>query len=414
MKSLINIAERKLLLQDWRLLVFGFCMTFWSSPGQTYFVSLFGGAIRKDLELSHGEFGGIYSMATLASAALMLFTGPLVDRIDLKKISVCVAMGLALGCLSLSISHTVALLFLSIFILRHSGQGLMLLCSTTAMVRYFDEVKGKASSISGMGYPVSEAVIPSLLVILLSMVGWRQAWQIVAIIILLGVVPLIIWSLGNHQSRHARYIRKMSGLSDVEATVTARKHWTRSEVMRDFRLYLFLPGLLSQPLMFTGFFFHQVHLVEFKGWSLQMWGALFFLYATVSVASNLVCGMLIDRVGAIKIVPFFPIPLALGLFSMAFIDSTAVAVLFMICTGITVGFSSPLSTPFFSELYGTRHIGSIKSLTTAVMVLFTAISPVVIGALIDQGFAITTLMFWGGIYILTTSLIAGWARYKYV
>ena len=127
--------------------------------------------------------------------------------------------------------------------------------------------------------------------------------------------------------------------------------------------------------MFTGFFFHQVHLVDFKGWSLEIWGALFLLYATVSVASNLICGLLIDRVGAIRIVPFFPLPLAIGLFCMAFFDTTAVAVVFMILTGITVGFSSPLSTPFFSELYGTRHIGSIKSFTTAVMVLFTAISP---------------------------------------
>ncbi len=57
-----------LLRDEWRLLLFGFLMTFSSSLGQTYFIGLFGGHIRLDLDLSHGAFGAIYSAATLVSA----------------------------------------------------------------------------------------------------------------------------------------------------------------------------------------------------------------------------------------------------------------------------------------------------------------------------------------------------------
>ncbi|MCP4769326.1 MAG: hypothetical protein GY875_24090 [Gammaproteobacteria bacterium] len=78
----------KLIRSEWQLLLFGFLMTFWSSPGQTFLISLFSGEIRAELSLSDGEFAGIYSLATLASAIVMIWSGALIDRIDLKRLSI--------------------------------------------------------------------------------------------------------------------------------------------------------------------------------------------------------------------------------------------------------------------------------------------------------------------------------------
>ena len=88
----------KLIRSEWQLLLFGFLMTFWSSPGQTFLISLFSGEIRAELGLSDGEFAGIYSLATLASAIVMVWTGTLVDKVDLKKLSIAIVIGLGLGC----------------------------------------------------------------------------------------------------------------------------------------------------------------------------------------------------------------------------------------------------------------------------------------------------------------------------
>ena len=86
-----------LIRNEWRLLLFGFLMTFWSSPGQTFLISLFSGEIRSELALSDGEFAGIYSLATLSSAVVVIWSGSLVDRIDLKKLSLTIVLGLQ-GC----------------------------------------------------------------------------------------------------------------------------------------------------------------------------------------------------------------------------------------------------------------------------------------------------------------------------
>ncbi|MEM7562446.1 MAG: MFS transporter [Pseudomonadota bacterium] len=407
-------TSRNLLVMEWPLLVYGLLMSFWSSPGQTFFISLFGGQIRSELSLSHGEFGAIYSIATLSSAALMIWTGPLVDRIDLKKISAVVIAGLAVGCGLLSLSNSLILLVISVFLLRHTGQGLMLLCGSTAMVRYLEPVKGKASSIASMGYPLGEAVLPSIVVAMLGMLSWRTSWQILVVVLFGLVLPVVLICLRGHRQRHERYLATFKSSGPNTAHVDARRHWTRAEVLKDLKFYLILPGLLSQPLMFTGFIFHQVHLVETKGWALSMWGALFVVYALISVGFNLICGLLVDRYGASRILPFFPIPLAIGLLVLTMSSAPLAALIFLVLTGVTVGMSTPLSAPFFTDLYGSRHIGSIKSMTTAAMVLFSALSPVVLGWLFDIGIRLETLTFFGAVYIFATSALAYWTCHRYI
>src|SRR5210317_53895 len=162
----------RLIRTEWQLLLFGFLMTFWSSPGQTFLISLFSGEIRAELGLSDGEFAAVYSLATLASAVVVIWSGALADRIDLKKLSLWVVCGLAAGCGLMSISSSIPMLLISLFVLRQLGQGLMFIISSTAMVRYIDAHKGKASALAGIGYAVAEAVMPGLLVALLLWVGW--------------------------------------------------------------------------------------------------------------------------------------------------------------------------------------------------------------------------------------------------
>ena len=403
----------RLIRSEWQLLLFGFLMTFWSSPGQTFLISLFSGEIRAELDLSDGEFAGIYSLATLASAILVVWSGALVDRIDLKKLSLWVVFGLAAGCGLMSISDSVLTLLLSLFVLRQLGQGLMFIISSTAMVRYIDAHKGKASALSSIGYAVSEAVMPGLLVALLLWVGWRQSWQVAAVLLIIFMVPAILYLLRDHHQRHSDYLIRLNGNScdgsNASGRTYRRRQWTRPEVLRDRYFYLFAPGLMSQPLMFTGFIFHQVHLVESKGWPLLGWATLFSVYAVVSVATKLICGPLIDRYGAIRMIPLVALPMGLGLVILALADSLAWGGVFLVLTGITVGFQSTAVAPFWAEMYGSQHLGAIKSLGAAAMVFCTALSPIVIGWQIDLGVSMETLAMAAAVYVFLTSALAWYA-----
>ena len=49
------------LRREWRFLLFGSLVVFWSNPGQTYLISLFSAQFRDEFALSHGDFGAIYT-----------------------------------------------------------------------------------------------------------------------------------------------------------------------------------------------------------------------------------------------------------------------------------------------------------------------------------------------------------------
>lgn len=399
----------KLIRTEWRLLLFGFLMTFWSSPGQTFLISLFSGEIRAELQLSDGEFGAVYSMATLLSAVVMVWSGTLLDRIDLKKFSLAIVFGLSIGCTLMSFSAGIASLFIGLFMMRQMGQGLMFITSTTAVVRYIDSNKGKSTALAGMGYPISEALMPSLVVALILWLGWRSSWQTLGIILVAFMVPAIFYLLRHHQQRHRQYLHQIMSDETSNNPVDKRRQWTRSEVIRDKYFYLFMPGLMSQPLMFTGFIFHQVHLVESRDWSLSAWASLFLMYALVSVATKFITGFWVDRFGAIRLVPFISLPMSLGLLILSVTSDLFWGGVFLALTGITVGFQSTVSAPFWVDMYGSRHLGAIKSLGAALMVFSTAVSPVLFGWLIDRGVTIEVLAMASAVYILFTSALAYYA-----
>jgi MFS family permease len=401
---------RRLIRKEWQLLLFGFVMTFCSSPGQTFFISLFSAEIRSTLNLSHSAFSGAYSLATLCSAVVVLWSGALLDRIPLKQFTTLIIAGLSCSVALLALGHHIALLIVAFFLLRHFGQALMMLAASTTMVRYLDQHKGKANALSGLGYVSAEAVLPGTVIALIAIVGWQATLYVTGAVLMLLILPLCRFLLRNHQQRHNEYLTALNtptSSSSNAIKAEKRKQWSRSEVLRDASFYLFLPAVLSQSMLFTGFIFHQLHIVESKGWSLTWWGVLFGMYATIAIACKLLSGFAVDKIGALKILPWGSLPMALGLFALASTSHQVAAVLFFIGLGITTGVQTTLAAPLWSELYGSRHLGAIKSLASALLVFGTALLPFLMGALIDSGVSIEHLAFTGACYTLLCCLLAG-------
>lgn len=400
-----------LIQSDWRLILFGFIMMFFSSPGQTYFISLFGGEIRQDLTLSHGEFGAVYSAATLSSAILLLWSGTLLDRIDLRKFALGVVIALALVCVFMSISQNIFMLFIAILGLRQLGQGLMSMSSSSTMMRYIPENKSKANSLASMGYSAAEAIFPSIIILLLVSFTWRESWQVIALVLVICVPLLMQFTLKEYPQKHQKYLadfakENIAKTKDNSDTTLLKKQWTRAEVTRDPLFYLFIPGIVSQSMIYTGFMFHQIHLIEEKAWSLPFWGSLFLLFSITSIIMSLSIGALSDKIGAVKLAPFTGLAGAIALLFLASSNSQLVAILFMILMAVSTGAQAALSAPFLAERYGNKHFGSIKSLGTFTMVFMSALSPVLIGWCIDRGVSMNHLALGFAVYAFVIAALA--------
>ncbi|MBC7283051.1 MFS transporter [Hoeflea sp.] len=354
----------------------GFLLTFFSSFGQTYFISLSAGDIRAEYGLSHGGFGTLYMIATLASAATLPQIGKVIDRISVSATVLLAAPILALACVLMAWSTSLVLLVLAIYLLRLFGQGMFSHIAFTAMGRWFAAQRGRAVSLSAIGVNVGEALFPISFVGVAALIGWRGSWLLAAAVLMLVALPAIYALLKVERTPQS---------VAVDPNVPAAREWTRGEVVRDPLFWAALMGVLAPPFIGTTVFFHQVYLSELRGWEPSVFAASFAIMSAMTILFALIAGQLIDRFSAIRILPSFLVPLSLSCFVLASTDAAWGAYAFMALMGVSYGFSSTLFGALWPELYGTKHLGGIRSLIVAFMVFATAMGPGLTGALIDWG-----------------------------
>ncbi len=372
------MISRAFLLRNARYLSVGALLTFLSSFGQTYFISVFAGEIRTEFGISHGEWGSIYALGTLASAIVMVWAGALTDRVSVRVLGGWVLVGLAFACVGMATNPYLWMLPVLIFFLRLFGQGMASHIGTVAIARWFTASRGRALAVASLGYAVGEAFLPLMFVALLAFLDWRVLW-ILAAAITLGLLPFIGSLLKSERTPSAQDI-------DAAATGMLDRHWKRSEVMRNWVFWMMVPAIVGPSAFVTAFFFHQVHLAETKGWDHLDIVALFPLYTLSGVGAMLMSGVLIDRFGTGRVAPYIQIPLSMGFFVFALNDSYLISTAGLMLMALASGANSTLPGAFWAEFYGTRHLGSIKALAVSLMVFGSAIGPAVTGAAIDLGY----------------------------
>lgn len=356
----------------------GLCLTIFSSFGQTFFISLFSAEIRSEFDLSHGDFGGIYMLGTLASAVTLIFLGKVVDFYTVKWIGVMVCLLLAAACTIMSFSNSVATLLLAIFCLRLFGQGMMTHVAMTAMGRWYSAERGRAVSIATVGHQIGEGTLPLIAVLIVSAVGWRQSWLISAGSLLLIAIPLLLVLMQQERTPRGR-VQSIDTLGI--------RQWTRLEVLQDKCFWLVIAGVLAPAFIGTAFFFHQVHLAEVKQWPLTLIASGFTLLAITTFTFALIAGWLIDKYSARQLLGVPLIPLALACWLLGTFDATLTLFAYMLTLGVSYGFSSSIFGALWPEIYGVRHLGAIRSMIMAMMVFSSALGPGVTGWFIDRGVA---------------------------
>ncbi|WP_102106629.1 MFS transporter [Oceaniglobus roseus] len=375
----------------------GVLLSFTSSYGQTFFIALFAGGIMADYGISNGTWGLIYTIATTASALAMVWAGVLTDRFRVRHLTVGVAVLLALSCLAMASVHGVVLLALTIFALRLTGQGMMSQLSLVAMARWFKATRGRALSISSMGFAIGQAVLPVIFVALLGVMGWRTLWIVAAGLVLL-TIPVIY--------RLLKAERTPQSVAETTASFgMEHRHWTRRDMLHHWLFWLMIPLLLGPPAWGTALFFHQVHMTEVKGWALADFVALLPLFTAVSIACTFTAGALIDRFGSARLIQVYLVPYGLAFFVMWQAETLWGAAAAMMLFGLGTGMQATVPAAFWAEFYGTRHIGAIKALAAAVMVFGSAIGPGITGGLIDLGLSFPEQMPAIALYFAAAALL---------
>ena len=376
----------------------GILLTFMSSFGQTFFISIFGGHIRNEFGLSHAAWGGIYSLGTTASAVVMIWAGVLTDILRTRFLGVVVFLGLSLAAVAVAGLHSVVLLPGVIFALRFFGQGMCSHLAVVAMSRWFIANRGRALSLANLGYSFGEAFLPIIFVALMAYVAWYKLWFIAAALLVLAA-PLLWWLLKDERTPQALAQENVSlGMNG--------RHWTRKEALRHPLFWFMVPSLMGPSAFGTAFFFHQVHYSESKGWAHLQFVSFLPLYTAGGVLAMLLSGWALDKFGTPKLIPFCQLPLSIAFVLFAQSGDVSLLLIGLLFFAMTAGANATLPNAFWAEFYGTENLGALKALAAALMVLGSAIGPGLTGVLIDAGVPLDTQYLWvAGFFLICSVLV---------
>ena len=381
-----------------KVIIFGFIFTFFSSFGQSFFLGLFNSSIRDTLSITQGQFGSIYASATLLSSFLLIWVGKKIDDINIFKFAFFVTLLLSFSCFFFSKISSIVFLFLAIFLMRFSGQGMMSHTATTTISRYFTKSRGKALSTCWFGLSTAEFILPVLIVYLLTITTWQNIWISISLLVLI-FLPITSFALIKKLNFDSREEIKNEEIKEKDI-----KQWKRIEVLKDYRFYIVCLNMLAMPWIATGVFVYQSFITESKDWGTFVIAQSFMVYSILSVITLLVSGFLIDKFTSRRLLIFMNLPLMCSVIVLIFFSNPYSAFVFLGLIGISNGFANVLGSSTWAEIYGVKYIGSIKALTTALMVFSTAFGTALFGLLIDKGFSIEDIALVSLIY-MSISLI---------
>ena len=397
------------LLENKRWLTGAMLLMLASSAGQTIIIAQHSAHIRKEFDLGHGDFGLIYMLGTLASAAALIWVGKSVDRF--RPVTVGIASLILLAGFSLLMSFTPNVFFLgfAIFGLRLFGQGMLPQTAITAIGRWYRLRRGKAIAVSTLGLVLGEAVLPITVVSSILYFGWRQTWIMTALVLVSVFLPAI-WFLLNRERQPQSSIDDLPVGNKYEIP-----NWTRRQVLHDWRFWMVSMGLLVAPFITTGILFHQVHIAEFNSWGKSVIPASLPILAFSGAVFSFLSGVLIDRIGAPRTILPALLLLGMGTATLGLADHTAYIPVAFFLLGAGGGSLGTINGAIWAELYGVRYLGSIRAVAFAGITFSTSLSPGLMGWFIDRGISINyqlivascfTVLVCIAIYFITPYLIA--------
>lgn len=377
----------------------GYLVMVGALPGQTVFIGQFSEAIRTELGLTHGQYGGIFTIATMFSAVAMIWTGALADRINPRRLSIISLAILSVLALLMSLATSVWWLGAVIIGLRLLSMGMLPHIATTLMARWFDRFRGRALSFVQLGYSTGEATLPFLIAISIAAIGWRSVWMIAAAAIAVIIIPLILYMF-----RNAPTIAR-PGATGTTAVALKGQQWTRRRVLAEPIFLLLLVGNICMVVFPTTLFFFQATLVAEKGWDLLVYTAMIPLLTATGVITALVGGQLVDQLGAYRLTPFFLVPITVGCLLIWLGQGPFIVPVIFVAAGMSAGFAGPVLGALWAELFGTAHLGAIRAIIASSVVFGSGLAPGLVGYLIDAGVPVHQQAPWFSAICLLLTLI---------
>ncbi|MCA9259987.1 MAG: MFS transporter, partial [Planctomycetales bacterium] len=343
------------------------------------------------LSLSSTEISSLYLAATLLAAAPLTYLGGLTDRWGLYRSAIVAVLGIATACaVAASVQHVAALL-VAFWLMRMIGSGTLTLIANNTLAHWFHRRLGMASSAMQLGMAGAIAFAPGLMLALIGMVGWREAYWLLAALLACVLAPLIAFTYREPSDNGGS--KAVGGLKARNDAAPETHDATLGEAMRTAPFWVLHATIGAWALIGTALMFHLEAVFHSRGATAAQ-SAWATTVMAVGVASlQLSGGILADRLGVRPLLAAAMTAIAGGCLTIGLSQGAVSLLAGYAFYGAGQGMMTIVASVGWPRYFGRSHLGRIRGTATTSAVACSSMGPLALGASIDHGGIETA--FWG-------------------
>ncbi len=328
--------------------------------------------------LSH-DFGWTreqLSLVTLGGGVVLALTSPLIglmiDRFGVRVPLLCSFAAMAAGYLALSATgasfNTFFALQIAIFI---GGAVTSPVAFTRIINQKFKAMRGLAIGLTLAGSGAVAVLAPPALAAVIRMVGWRSAYQVIALTITLAATAslLLLWASGGPERR------RLAGSIEPQGAMAPTP---RSAPPARFDMVLFLRLLVTFVLIslaIGGFAFHLVSILTDAGVTLTRAASVQSMIGLSILIGRPGAGFLVDRFFAPRVSALVLLSAAAGLGGLAVVGAPLAPVCALL-VGFALGAEIDLIGYLVARYFALARYGRLVGLLYGLSSLGLGFSPV--------------------------------------
>ena len=371
-----------------------------SGPPKSNGVSVFVDPMIDTFGWSRTTISGIYTAGSLTAATAMLLVGRLLDRYGARVLLAVVVALFGLAAIWMSRISNIIELYIGFTLLRTLGQGSMSLISSTMVALWFVRIRGRAMALYALGGAASHAALPPFVYLLISVMGWRDTWIVLALIIWgILLLPAVLLVRRSPEAvgllPDGDRVLSQSFRAQDKADDSGSGDWTLGDALKTKSFWLLIFAGSSSSLISTALTFHHVSLLASRGVDAGTAAFVLSVLAPVAIVSTFAAGFLSDRYPNRFILMAGNCFLAIAMLSTFTITGSWQAFFYGGLLGLSSGMTMTINSVIFPNYYGRAHLGSIKGITTTSQVAFAALGPLPFGLFFDLtgNYTIVVLVF---------------------
>ena len=385
MKQNLWLAKRTNFFYGWIILPISTLAAFFTSPGQTYMVSVFNPSLREALDLSLTQLTGAYMFGTILASLPQTYIGQLADRMGIRKTIFIIATLFSLACVFISQANSLVMLFFAFFFLRMLGQGGLQLLSVNMLPMWFQKTLGTVSGINNVVVSLMISIVPVSILALIGAVGWRKAYILAGASIFIILLPIVYFFYINRPEEIGQVVDGDNPSISTKSTKieTSEKEFNLKEAMHTRAYWILTLSWFAWAAIATAITFNLLPIFTAKGLSEEQAAASFTILMVASAIFQIFGGMVADRV-QLRWMAFG----ALGLYGLAigaliYLPIGSVVLVYTLLLGSAQGLWGGLGNTVWARYFGREHLGKIRGSVWTAAVAGSSVGPFLMGISYD-------------------------------